>query len=75
MPGAADQVKLVVLNSLGEIASETSKPASEAGLVALNFTDLLIQKAGKEVYFIMAKGYVKGALVWEQRLGRYSFHS
>ena len=75
MPAAADEVKLVVLNSIGEIASEFSKPAPDSGLVGLNFSDALIQKAGKGPYFLMVKGYLKGALAWEQRLGRFSFHS
>ena len=48
---------------------------TEAGLVGLNFSDALIRKAGKEPYFLTAKGYLKGALAWEQRLGRYAFHS
>lgn len=75
MPAAADEVKLVVLNSLGEVASEMSKPAGETGLIGLNFSQALINKAGKEVYFLMVKGYVKGNLAWEQRLGRFVFHS
>lgn len=75
MPAAADEVKLTVLNSLGEVVSEFSKPTSESGLVGLNFSNSLIQKAGKEFYFLMIKGYLKGAPAWEQRLGRFSFHS
>src|ERR1700758_3339100 len=75
MPAAADEVRLVVLNAIGEVASEQGKPVAETGLVSLNFSDSLIQKAGKEVYFLMVKGYLKGALAWEQRLGRYTFHS
>ena len=74
MPAAADEVKLVVLNALGETVSEQGKPAGEVGLIGLNFSNALIDKAGKEVYFLMVKGYVKGALAWEQRLGRFSFH-
>lgn len=75
MPAAADEVKLVVLNAMGEVASEFSRPATDLGLIGLNFSNALIQKAGKEVYFLMVKGYVKGTLVWEQRLGRFYFHS
>lgn len=74
MPAAADEVRLVVLNSLGELASEERKPVKEIGLVALDFGDALIKNAGKEIYFLMVQGYVKGAQVWEQHLGRYRFH-
>jgi hypothetical protein len=73
MPAAADEVRLVVLNALGDVVSDQGRPAQEAGLIALNFSDALIQKAAKEVYFLMVKGFVKGALSWEQRLGRFSF--
>lgn len=75
MPAPADEVKLVVLNALGEIASETVRSVSDAGLVGLSFSSALVQKAGKEPYFLMVKGSVKGAPAWEQRLGRYTFHS
>jgi hypothetical protein len=75
MPAAADEVRLVVLNALGDVVSEQPKPVSEVGPIGLNFSDALLQKAGKEIYFLMVKGYVKGALAWEQRLGRFTFHS
>ena len=75
MPAAADEVRLVVLNAVGDVVSEFSKPATEIGLIGLNFNDALVQKPGKEIYFLMVKGYMKGNLAWEQRLGRFNFHS
>lgn len=74
MPAAADEVKLIVLDSMGEVASESTRSAPEHGMVGLNFSNALIQKAGTEIYFLMVKGYLKGVQVWEQRLGRFSFH-
>jgi hypothetical protein len=74
-PAAADEVRLVVLNSVGDVVSEQAKPVGEIGLVTLNFSGSLVEKAGKEIYFLMVKGYLKGNLAWEQRLGRFSFHS
>ena len=74
MQAAADEVRLVVLNSVGDVVSEQGKPATEIGLIGLNFSSSLVDKAGKEIYFLMVKGYVKGTLAWEQRLGRFSFH-
>jgi hypothetical protein len=75
MPAAADEVRLVVLNAVGEVVSEQAKAAAEVGLITLNFSASLVEKAGKEMYFLMVKGYLKGNLAWEQRLGRFSFHS
>jgi hypothetical protein len=75
MPAAADEAKLVVLNSLGEVVSETGHRVSEEGLVTLNFSEALERKAGKEDYYLLVKGYLKGALAWEQRLGRFHFHA
>lgn len=73
MAGPADEVKLVVLNALGEVAGETSRPAGEPGLIGLNFASQLLDRGGNEPHFVVVKGYVKGALAWEQRLGRFNF--
>jgi hypothetical protein len=75
MPAAADEVKLVVLNSIGEVASEFSRPVMELGLLSLNFNADLVKTAGNEIYFLMVKGYLKGSLAWEQRLGRFRFRN
>ena len=75
MPSAADEVRLVVLDSMGNLASETSKASPEGPMVTLSFNPSLMEKAGKELYFLVVKGLVKGNLAWEQRLGAFRFHA
>jgi hypothetical protein len=74
MPAPADEVKLVVLNSLGEVASESTR-AVDGPLANFSFESRLLDKAGKEPYFLLVKGLVKGKLAWEQRLGSLRFHA
>jgi hypothetical protein len=74
MPAPADEVKLVVLNSLGEVASERSRLA-DGPLANLSFESRLLERAGKEPYFLLVQGLVKGKLAWEQRLGSIRFHA
>ena len=73
IPAPADEAKLLVLNAMGAVVSETSKLSPES-VVTLSFTSSLVDKAGKEPYFLLVKGFVKGALAWEQRLGNFQFH-
>jgi hypothetical protein len=75
MPAPADQAKLVILNSLGDVASETIRDVADHGMVALNYNQGFLDQAGKELYFLVVKGYLKGSQVWEQRLGRMRFHT
>lgn len=75
MPGTAEEVKLLVLDAMGELASETGRLAPEGPLVSLSFSPSLVNRAGKEVYFLVIKGFLKGQVAWEQRLGNFRFHS
>jgi hypothetical protein len=77
MPAPADEVRLIVLNSLGEAVSETVRPVlpAEQGAVALDYGPEWRDEAGNAIYFLLVQGFLKGTLVWEQRLGRTRFHS
>ncbi len=75
MAGKADLVSLVVLNSIGDVVSDDSRPvaSSEQGAVSLSFKSYFIESAQNEIYFLVVKGFLKGGLVWESRLGRFQF--
>jgi hypothetical protein len=73
IPAPADEVKLLVLNALGAVVSESSKLSPDA-MVTLGFSASLMDKAGTEPYFLLVKGFTKGNLAWEQRLGYFRFH-
>src|SRR5258706_15724061 len=75
MPAAADEVKFLVLNAQGDVASESTHPAPDGSTVTLSFQPRLMDQAGSEVYFLLVEGYSKGKLAWEQSLGRYQFHA
>lgn len=69
-PEAADEAQLVVLNSLGESISLTSKQGVEAGLVAMDLAKDLRERASDGFAYALVKGLRKGSQVWERRLGR-----
>lgn len=74
LPAPADEVKLLVLNAMGAVVSEETKRNPDAGLVTLSFNSTLVDKARTEPYYLLVKGFVKGNLAWEQRLGTFHFH-
>jgi hypothetical protein len=69
-PEAADEAQLVVLNSLGEAISTTSKQGIEAGMVVLDLAKDLRDRAHDGFAYALVKGTRKGVVVWERRLGR-----
>lgn len=71
-PQAAEEVQLVVLNSLGETISTSRKLAVAAGPVVLDLEPGLRDAAQDGFAFALVKGITKGNLVWERRLGRLS---
>ena len=71
-PEAAEELQFVVLNSLGEVVSKTSKNAVEAGLVALELERDVRNRLSDGLAFGLIKGLRKGVVVWERRLGRLS---
>ena len=72
LPAPADEVRLIVLNGLGEAVSESVRPVplSEQGAVALDFGTEWRDTSGNSIYFLLVQGFLKGTLVWEKRLGR-----
>jgi hypothetical protein len=70
LPEAADEVQLVVLNSLGEVVSKSVRGPLEAGLQALDFERDLRSRVTDSLAFGLIKGLRKGIVVWERRLGR-----
>jgi hypothetical protein len=71
-PEAADELQLIVLNSLGEVVSKFSRGPAEAGLQALDFEAGLRNRVSDGLAFGLIKGLVKGQVAWERRLGRLS---
>lgn len=65
--GPADEVRLTVLSPNGLSMGETVKLTND-NMVILDFPG-----AAKGLGFMVAKGYLKGALQWESRLGRFQF--
>ncbi len=72
IPEAADEVQLVVLNSLGEVVSKTSRGAAEAGFLPLELERDVRSRLSDGLAFGLVKGLRKGAVAWERRLGRLS---
>ena len=72
LPEAADEVQLVVLNSVGDVISKTTRSAPELGLQALDFERDVRSRVADGVAFGLIKGLRKGAVAWERRLGRLS---
>lgn len=70
LPEAADEVQLIVLNSLGEVVSKTARGPVEMGLQALDFDKELRGRVQDGLAFGLVKGLRKGSVVWERRLGR-----
>lgn len=70
VPEAADEVQLVVLNSLGESIGVTVKQAVEAGPLVLDLAKDLRDRAHDGFAYALVKGLRKGSQVWERRLGR-----
>lgn len=73
--GPSDEVRLVVLNSLGDVISETVRPVSsnDLGLVPLSFQASVSQRAGSAPCFMVVKGFLKGAPSFETLLGTVRF--
>jgi hypothetical protein len=71
-PEAAEEVQFVVLNSLGEVVSKTSKNMVEAGLTPLELERDVRSRISDGLAFGLVKGLRKGAVAWERRLGRLS---
>lgn len=71
-PEAAEEVQFVVLNSLGEVVSKTSKNGVEAGLIAMELERAVRDRISDGLAFGLVKGLRKGLVVWERRLGRLS---
>ena len=72
IPEAADELQFVVLNSLGEVVSKTSKNRVEAGLQTLDLERDVRSRVSDGLAFGLVKGLRKGVVVWERRLGRLS---
>jgi hypothetical protein len=73
MLGPAEDVELQVLNSKGEVVSDSSKHVTEQGPVALNFQEPFISKHAAGIYSLLVKGFKKGHLAWQESLGRIKF--
>jgi hypothetical protein len=72
LPEAADEVQLIVLNSLGEVVSKSARGPLEAGLQVMDFERDLRSRVTDGLAFGLLKGLRKGVVIWERRLGRLS---
>ena len=70
LPESMEELQLVVLNSLGEVVSRTTRGPVEAGLQTLDFERELRLRVQDGVAFALVKGLRKGVVLWERRLGR-----
>jgi hypothetical protein len=73
LPEAAEELQLIVLNSLGEVVSKTSRGPLEMGLQALDFERDLRARVADGVAFGLLRSLRKGVIQSERRLGRLSF--
>jgi hypothetical protein len=72
LPEAAEELQLIVLNSLGEVVSQSSRGPLEMGLQALDFERDLRSRLKDGVAFGLLRSLRKGIVQSERRLGLLS---